>query len=243
LMCLHNVAALHGYTIQAMYNWNVTSARGCYLDMHHSLSSTQGTKTTTDSGSVFGVVRARGVNTTPDFGLGALITFIQDGSAGASYLPTNMVFTTYSATAENANQLVLHCDGLNGMGTDVPSYKLSVVDTSGNCAINIQSAASGSASLWLGRSGYLTLGGVSYANGTDTLSLRSGGSDMITITSAEIKSKNFYPYADNTYYLGKNDDDTPFAWRGIALKDQGGTGKYYRLEVYGDAIRIVDLTD
>jgi hypothetical protein len=52
-----------------------------------------------------------------------------------------------------------------------------------------------------------------------------------------------YPYTDNTYYLGRNDDDAPRAWKGLILKDQAGTGKYYRLEVYNDAIRIVDLTD
>lgn len=54
---------------------------------------------------------------------------------------------------------------------------------------------------------------------------------------------NTYPGTDNTYYLGKNDDDTPFAWKGIILKDQAGTGKYYRLEVNGDALQITDLTD
>lgn len=54
---------------------------------------------------------------------------------------------------------------------------------------------------------------------------------------------DIWPVTDDTYYLGKNDDDTPFAWKGLILKDQAGTGKYYRLEVNGDALQIVDLTD
>jgi len=58
-----------------------------------------------------------------------------------------------------------------------------------------------------------------------------------------MSTKNHYPLADDTYYLGRNDDDSPLAWKGLILKDQGGTGKYYRLEVNGDALQIVDLTD
>lgn len=54
---------------------------------------------------------------------------------------------------------------------------------------------------------------------------------------------NIFPATDNTYYLGKNDDDDPKAVKGIIFKDQDGTGKYYRLEVFNNAIRIVDLTD
>jgi len=68
--------------------------------------------------------------------------------------------------------------------------------------------------------------------------------EQATIDAAGILStKNHYPKTDNVYFLGKNDDDTPFAWKGVILKDQGGTGKYYRLEVNGDALQIVDLTD
>ena len=54
---------------------------------------------------------------------------------------------------------------------------------------------------------------------------------------------NVEPNVDDTYYVGKDDDDDPRAWKGIISKDQAGTGKYYRLEVYNDALRIVDLTD
>jgi hypothetical protein len=54
---------------------------------------------------------------------------------------------------------------------------------------------------------------------------------------------NVFPATDNTYYLGKNDDDTPLAWKGLILKDQAGTGKYYRVEVVDNALTITDLTD
>jgi len=51
-----------------------------------------------------------------------------------------------------------------------------------------------------------------------------------------------YPSADDTYYLGKNDDDAPAAWKGLILKDQTDD-KYYRIELNNGAISIVDLTD
>jgi hypothetical protein len=53
---------------------------------------------------------------------------------------------------------------------------------------------------------------------------------------------NIYPATDDTYYIGKNDDDTPFAWKGIILKDQTN-GKYYRVELNNGAWTITDLTD
>lgn len=53
---------------------------------------------------------------------------------------------------------------------------------------------------------------------------------------------HFWPNTDNTYYLGKNDDDTPFAWKGVILKDTTN-GKYYRIEVINGTITATDLTD
>lgn len=70
-----------------------------------------------------------------------------------------------------------------------------------------------------------------------------------TILAAKIDSAgvfstagNIQPMTDDTYYLGKNDDDTPFAWKGIILKDQTD-GKYYRCELNNGAWTITDLTD
>jgi hypothetical protein len=54
--------------------------------------------------------------------------------------------------------------------------------------------------------------------------------------------RNIYPTADNAFYLGKNDDDTPFAWKGVILKDTTN-GKYYRIEVISGVVTATDLTD
>jgi hypothetical protein len=81
-------------------------------------------------------------------------------------------------------------------------------------------------------------------NGTDIIT--SSGLLLTTLapTGGVLNlTGSLYPTTDDTYYLGKNDDDTPYAWKGVILKDQGGTGKYYRLEVVDDALVITDLTD
>lgn len=51
-----------------------------------------------------------------------------------------------------------------------------------------------------------------------------------------------WPATDDTYYLGKNDDDSPFAWKGLILKDTTN-GKYYRIEVVSGTLTATDLTD
>ena len=57
-----------------------------------------------------------------------------------------------------------------------------------------------------------------------------------------VSTHSHYPVADDTYYLGKNDDDTPFAWKGVILKDTTD-GKYYRIEVISGVVTATDLTD
>jgi hypothetical protein len=82
-------------------------------------------------------------------------------------------------------------------------------------------------------------GTVTEGPSTGGLSEYTQGFDVYTHNS---HFPNIYPSKDNTYYLGKNDDDAPFAWKGIILKDQTN-GKYYRLELNSGALSIVDLTD
>ena len=57
-----------------------------------------------------------------------------------------------------------------------------------------------------------------------------------------LSTGNIYPATDNTHYIGKNDDDTPLAYKGIILKDTTN-GKYYRIEIINGTITPTDLTD
>jgi len=73
------------------------------------------------------------------------------------------------------------------------------------------------------------------ANGAGTINAQHDNTNW-TLTG------NIYPGADNTYYLGKNDDDTPLAYKGVILKDTTD-GKYYRIEVISGVVTATDLTD
>jgi len=82
---------------------------------------------------------------------------------------------------------------------------------------------------------------------TEALLVRkdADGGDVFTVnttSSIVTATANVYPGTDNTYYLGKNDDDSPQAWKGVILKDQT-TGTYYRLQIDNGAVNLIDLTD
>lgn len=60
--------------------------------------------------------------------------------------------------------------------------------------------------------------------------------------SGLVSSAGLEPIADNIYYLGRRDDDSPKAWKGLVLKDQV-TGTYYSAEVISGVLTLIDLTD
>lgn len=71
---------------------------------------------------------------------------------------------------------------------------------------------------------------------TGTYNIYMGGTIANTIDSTGVlNTKNIYPRTDNTYYLGKNSASTPFAWKGVILKDTTN-GNYYRIEVTAGVI-------
>lgn len=109
------------------------------LSFRKSHNDTQGTKTDTISTEIFGIIDFIGVDTGQNFDSGAQIYAIQDGAAGTT-LPTNLIFTTWSSSTQNTNQLVLHNDGSVGIGTVTPAVKLDVVGTI-NTSSGIQTAS------------------------------------------------------------------------------------------------------
>lgn len=80
----------------------------------------------------------------------------------------------------------------------------------------------------------------------DSCAITAGGVEAMRWTEATTITinayGNIYPGTDDSYYLGKNDDDTPFSWKGIILKDTTN-GKYYRIEIINGVVTATDLTD
>ena len=73
-------------------------------------------------------------------------------------------------------------------------------------------------------------------------SATAGAIQIVARSVRALTAGDIWPLLDNTYYLGKNDDDTPFAWKGLILKDTTD-GKYYRIECVNGVVTATDLTD
>lgn len=93
---------------------------------------------------------------------------------------------------------------------------------------------------WQTSSNVFTVG--TQAGGTGTLRELSLIGSSITAGANLSVTGNVEPTTDDTYYLGRNDDDSPKAWKGVIMKDTV-TGTYYRLQVTSGVVTLVDLSD
>jgi hypothetical protein len=105
-------------------------------------------------------------------------------------------------------------------------------------------------SLGTGAPFYVTAGGTISGGGSLTMTnyissgngYRTGATTVIDANRNLTNIRNITPETDNTYYVGKNDDDTPLSFKGIILKDTAN-GRYYRIEITNGSIVATDLTD
>lgn len=166
--------------------------------------------------------------------IGSVLTI----STGFANLFTTDMILTPGAYASGASA-VLQVGSGNYNGTYLTHiclkglYGLGIGTSSPTAHLHVRDAVSGLAPFKL-TSGPLTAspqaGAVEYLSGW--FYMRSDGLSIAGIQ----------PATDDTYYLGKNDDDTPAAWKGVILKDTLN-GKYYRIEVTSGVVVATDLTD
>jgi hypothetical protein len=113
--------------------------------------------------------------------------------------------------------------------------------------LHIDTISGGSVANW----GIYSVGGNSYfggsiyfgqTDGAERIASDADGYLDIYAGTAIRSHGSLFPSADNTYYLGKNDDDSPLAWKGLILKDTTN-GRYYRIEVVNGVVTATDLTD
>ena len=122
---LHTLrAATSNRIIVDTYSDNV--AHYSNVQFRRSNNDTPGTMTATIDTMIIGTVEFRGTDTGLGYDECARIEVIQDGNAGADDIPANMIFSTNSTTAKNENQLVLHNDGLVGIGLVAPTAQLHI---------------------------------------------------------------------------------------------------------------------
>ena len=156
----------------------------------------------------------------------------------ANYGPINYVFNSVYDSDESSTCTTLNAFGNKhfGTGTVTMPYNYLVSDqaAAGNLMTLKSPAVSGAWGMLVQGAGtaedvYLQLG---------TAKLK-GRSDAETYLRT---SGDLYPDTDNSYYLGKNNDDTPLAWKGVILKDTTN-GTYYRIEIINGVITATSLTD
>lgn len=126
---------------------------------------------------------------------------------------------------DGVEKMQMDASGHLGIGTTAPLRALDINEASGNTLRLIYDDSDGSAT-----------------NYVDYLVSSGGAASIVPSAGVLNVTGDVRPTTDNTYYLGKNDDDTPQAWKGVILKDTTD-GKYYRIEMVSGVITATDLTD
>jgi len=80
----------------------------------------------TDSGDVFGQIMWQGCDSNDGFAYGARMIAKQNGAAGGAYIPTDLIWDTYSSTGRNVDQFVLYHNGGVAIGVSIARTKLTV---------------------------------------------------------------------------------------------------------------------
>ncbi len=179
-------------------------------------------------------------------------TFTADQNNTARFV--NNYTTDYTAGAGNDVYLAragnAGASGAVNLKYNSATTQIDLIDDANDYKIlKVEALVGGSISVedvFLGDNATILPGGIMYAGPAsqirnDILNFFYDTTNGLTV-KRQVNTRNLYPDADDTYYLGKNDDDTPKAWKGVILKDTSN-GKYYRIQITAGVINAVDLTD
>ena len=100
--------------------------------MRKSHTDTLGNDATTQDGEIIGYISWEGANTIPGVVECALVQAVQDGAAGAVFIPGRIEFWTATNAAGTAKRMTIASNGNVGIGTPTPQEKLAVA---GNIAL------------------------------------------------------------------------------------------------------------
>jgi hypothetical protein len=124
-----------GNSDSAVYidTYSTTNTHGSTLNFRKSDNNTVGTVTQTDDDDYLGTITFQGVRTDSAFMTSSYISAIQNGAAGGSYIPSDLVFAT-STDSALAEKMRITKDGLVGIGTSAPSPSFTVTVAGGLAA-------------------------------------------------------------------------------------------------------------
>ena len=121
----------------------------------------------------------------------------------------------------NVERIRILAGGSVGIGTNAPDSNLSIVNTSGIVGMNIKAATNNVAYIDFGDSGDSNIGGINYNNSNDTLNLRAGNANRLTINSSGVVTvNNLEPINGNdSGYLGSSSKKWKQVYFGILEAD------------------------
>ena len=121
----------------------------------------------------------------------------------------------------NVERIRILAGGSVGIGTNAPDSNLSIVNTSGIVGMNIKAATNNVAYIDFGDSGDSNIGGINYNNSDDTLNLRAGNANRLTINSSGVVTvNNLEPINGNdSGYLGSSSKKWKQVYFGILEAD------------------------
>jgi len=102
------------------YGYSGGASTGGRLELRKSGGGSVGTLAATSNGDEYGSIYFYGTNTSPAHQVGALVRAIQVGAAGASWVPTKLIFETSDGTASPADRFSIDENGNVGVGTITP---------------------------------------------------------------------------------------------------------------------------
>ena len=121
--------ACSGENVVKISSWSATDSQSPLISFQKSGSATIGTYVETADGECLGGIHWAGVNSSSASAGAGRIQFEQDGSAGATYIPSRIMFQTATAAAAVTSKMVLTSPGCLGIGTTAPAALLHVQGT------------------------------------------------------------------------------------------------------------------
>ena len=162
------IAASDSYPSVSIDLYSDTPAQEQYLVFQKSHSSTIGTLVETIDTDRLGTITWYGVDNGNNSDAGAEIVAVQNGAAGTR-VPTDIIMATYSPSAKNTNQFVLHHDGGIAVGLAAPTAKLHIDQTSASGAMPVLKLDQGDVD-----DSFIDFVGTSAVDGTRSISSSTG---------------------------------------------------------------------
>jgi len=124
------------------YAFSDTVSAGGMINLGHSRSGTVGTITATQSGDILGYLIFEGANSSNALTGGGYISVVQNGAAGAAYIPADMTFFTSNTTNGPQERMRIDSSGNVGIGTS-DSLKFNTTGSANTKRLTLFSTGTG----------------------------------------------------------------------------------------------------